>query len=365
MKKLVVFVVSMLAILIVWQIMSSTSLHPAALAVAENEDKVATGALPPSAVLKIDPRVRASGAASSGRNTTDVQLPSTVSPLLGDFIARKDYAALMAKVSQLPNDPEATFLRAQLLQRCATQTDAVTDAKPQKTRDERRATFVASLSPGHPDTQQRIAAYDSVNMDVCGELRSLQTTSKEIGELTARAIDLKDPAALAFDAACETFAANGPNSTGRRAPEINSSRAERFRQALASRNPIAVRTAVGMLGNSYSNGAFRIGTDGALVDPHAMSIVATILGCQYGADCGIELQRACANEGKCGANNFEDYLSYYRLSPSDAQTVESYRAQLTQMIDSGNFSQLQLVMGDQPTDSVWLNIFHSCPTRSK
>ena len=70
--------------------------------------------------------------------------------------------------------------------------------------------------------------------------------------------------------------------------------------------------------------------------------------------------RACANDGKCDVNSYDDYLAYYQLSPSDAQAAEQYRGWLTQMVDAGNFGQLQLIPGEQTMDSVRVGSYFSC-----
>jgi hypothetical protein len=362
-KVLAVFVLLIVAGY-AWLQWGSSPSTVAAKADAKQEKEVANSALPPSAVFRIDPRK--SGAPTGGAATTVAsprrgQLPGAVSPLMADYIARKDFPGLMTKVSALPNDAEALYLRAQLLERCAIRTDVPANAARRKTAEERRQTFVASLPPNHPDTPQRITAYDSANGDACGTLRQTETTGKEIAELLARAKELKDPVALARDVNCEIMGTADPTPGGARALEINDARAERIRQAIASRNPQAVRAGVGMLSNTYRNGAFRFGADGVPINQRAMSFVATILACQYGADCNAELQRACANEGHCGAGTFEDYLAFYQLSPSDAQLVEAYRTQLTQMIDRGDLSALQLIQADQPTESVRVGSYFSCP----
>jgi hypothetical protein len=316
-------------------------------------------ALPPSAVLKIDPRA-SSGTSASAVPVKRGQLPPKVSALMSDYLSRKDYPALMTKATQMPNDGEALYIRAQLLENCAKIIDEA-PGKPKKTRDERRAEFIASLPQNHPDTPMRISAYDLANPDRCGTLASLETSKKEIADLFASSKTLKDPVALAKDMNCEILATNEPSKNGG-APgvEINDDRAQRVRDAIASRSPDAVRAGVGMLANSYRNGAFRIGSEGAFVDQAAMSHVATLLACQYGGDCERAVQAGCARLGRCATNNYEDYLAYYELSPSSAQLVESYRAQLTQMIDSGDFSALQLIKGDQPMDSVRVGSYFTC-----
>jgi hypothetical protein len=363
-KKVLALVILMVVGVFGWRQWSANSSSAAVASKASSSPQspaIKSDALPPSAVFNIDPRMSAKPALSgSGSTPRRGQLPANVSPLMADYIARKDFPALMAKVSQLPNDGEALYIRAQLLNSCAKKTDQ-TDARPRKTWAERRAEFVASLPQNHPDTPIRINAWDLANPDVCGSLRDLETTKKEIADAFARAQELKDPAALARELNCEILATNDPvKFPDARAVEINDSRVDRIRQAIASRDPTAVRAGVGMLSNTYRNGAFRLGNDGPYVDQATMHHVANLLACQYGGDCVTPVHSACAREGRCSTNNFEDYLAYYELSPSAAQLVESYRRQLTQMIDSGDFSQLQLVKGEQPTDSVRVGSYFQC-----
>ncbi len=364
MKKLLAILILGVVAALAWKTWSdSTALSSSAKAVRSAEAGAAkSDALPPSAVFKIDPRLGApTGASSAVISAKRGQLPAQLSPLMADYIAKKDFPALMSKVSQMPDDGEANYIRAQLLNSCATKTDADANAKPRKSRVDRRAEFVASLRPNHPDTPLRINAWDLANPDACGSLRDLKTTKKEIADLLARAEELKDASALARELNCEIIATNNPaTNPDARGVEINDSRTERIRQAIASRKPDAVRAGVGMLANTYRNGAFRVGSEGAFVDQSAMHHVANLLACQYGGDCVSGVHRACANEGRCATNNFEDYLAYYELSPSAAQLVERYRDQLTRMIDSNDFSQLQLVKGDQPTDSVRVGSYFQC-----
>ena len=223
---------------------SSSDPRASAATVASTEGKVAaTGGLPPSAVFRIDPGMGGTSLiVASGGSKAIVkkgQLPPVVSPTMADYLARKDFPGLLAKVSLLPNDPEALFLRAQILQACALRTDQPVGAAPRKTLAEWRQDFVAKLPLNAPDTAQRTAAYDTAYSDVCGSLRTMETSGKEIADLLARAQELKDPTALARDLNCEIFNSIDQKANGNRAAEINDSRFERIRQAIASRNPMA------------------------------------------------------------------------------------------------------------------------------
>jgi hypothetical protein len=117
---------------------SSGSQQPSA---KSNATASKSDALPPSAVLKIDPRA-SGGASATVLPTKRGQLPPKVSALMSDYLSRKDYPALMTKVTQMPNDGEALYIRAQLLENCAKIVDEA-PGKPKKTRDERRVEFIA------------------------------------------------------------------------------------------------------------------------------------------------------------------------------------------------------------------------------
>jgi hypothetical protein len=310
-------------------------------------------ALPPSAALKIDPKAASVAPAGAVRVQRGV-LPSQVTPLMEAYLSKKDWPGLMAKIVASPESGEGAYLRANLLEICATKTDDPSNAKPRKSRDERRAAFLSSLPTNHPENDLRINAWDTANpLDNCKTLHEIKTTRKEIAELYSRAKELNDPVALARELNCEIFATDDPiKNSGLRGHEINDSRDARIRASIASRNPDAVRAGVGMLANTYRNGAFRFANDGSNVNQAVMHHAANLLACQYGADCAGLVQAACYQEGKCNANSYEDYLAFYALSPNDAQTVEAYRQRLTQMIDANDFSGLRLIKGEQPTDSV-------------
>lgn len=357
MKRFALLLIVIVGLFVAWWQWGTSGL-PASPPKAANSPGTADTPLPPSAVLSIDPKLGAR-APALGTTARRGQLPPAVSPLLADYLARRDFPVLFNRLAQMPDNSEALFLRAQILERCARITDASTPSTPAKSAEERRAVFVARLQPDDRDTPMRIAAYDTVNADPCGELRSIETSRKELADLRIRATEMKDAAALARDLNCEIYGSID-RANGGRFPEINDSRFERIRTAIASRNPIAVRTGVGMLANTFRNGAFRIGPDGKPVDPNVMSHVANLMACQYGADCNTEVLRACVNDGKCNVNSYDDYLAYYQLSPNDAQVAEQYRVWLTQMIDSGDFSRLELSRGEQPMDSARIGSYFSC-----
>src|SRR3569832_780090 len=63
-------------------------------------------ALPPSAVLNIDPKLGAGAGAAAMAASTAGKLPTTMSPVLSEYIARKDYATLYNKLKTTPDNPE-------------------------------------------------------------------------------------------------------------------------------------------------------------------------------------------------------------------------------------------------------------------
>ena len=73
-----------------------------------------------------------------------------------------------------------------------------------------------------------------------------------------------------------------------------------------------------------------------------------LLACDYGYPCGENNERVlsgCAYLGHCDANSLSDYLFYYGASPHDSQLTAQYREILRTAIESGNWSQLNVVRG--------------------
>ncbi len=319
-------------------------------------NQIAANALPPSAVLKIDPRANST---TTGASTTiRTQALAKLSPLMQAYVERKNLPDVFRRAEALPESGEAAFIKAEILERCVTPSDAAA-SPPQKSLDERRKSFIASLPLNHPDNTMRINAFDVVNQDRCGDLKNLPITKAEIAALYAKASEAKDATALARDLNCELTNTSDPAKNGSRALSITPEQFERLQQSMRSKSPAAIRVGVGMLGNTYRNGSISIGD--RLADSQALHHTANLLACQYGDDCSSFPLRACARQGRCATSNYEDYMAFYDLSPNAAQRVEEYRAEFTRMIEAGDFSTLRLTLGDQNTDSVSTGSYYRCP----
>ena len=190
MKRSALFLVVVCALFLVWWNWGNSvaPTPPAHVVGGPANSAPGANALPPSAALSIDPKlgVQATTVATALKRG---QLPPVLSPLLSEYIARKDFPALLSRLRQMPESSEALFLQAQILERCARITDTNPKGALPKSPEERRAAFVAALQPDARDTPMRITAYDAVNADPCGDLRATQTSRSELADLRAKAAE--------------------------------------------------------------------------------------------------------------------------------------------------------------------------------
>lgn len=348
---------------IAWAILEGRTSSPASgsstasseTSAGNGKSAIAANALPPSAVLKIDPR--AVSTATGASTTVRSQALAKLSPLMQAYVERKNLPDVFRQAQALPESGEAAFIKAEILALCATPTDAAA-GPPRTSFDERRKSFVAALPVNHPDNTMRINAFEIVNQDRCGDLKNMRITKAEIAALYDKASETKDATALARDLNCELSNTSDPAKNGSRALSITPEQFARLQQTMRSKSPAAIRVGVGMLGNTYRNGSISVGD--RLADSQALHHTANLLACHYGDDCSGFALRACARDGKCATANYEDYLAFYDLSPNAAQRVEEYRAEFTRMIESGDFSTLRLTPGEQNTDNVSTRSYFRC-----
>ncbi len=319
--------------------------------------------LPISAVLRVSPKAATTNSAGLARANAATAQTSTrthLSTMQRAFMEGRDLPGLFAQAVQLGEAPEAIAIRLALLERCATITDRAALAKPEKSKEERRATFVAGLSPTNPETPARIAAYDALAVDSCQGLRDTKTNKAEIAELRAKAEATGDAVSTIRKIDCESLKTRDQSKPELRAQAITEEQFAAVKKVIASKNPDALRPAIGFLNNTFRNAAIHLGPEQEKLDSRVAFVLADILKCQYGGNCERNLQQACAYQGKCSISNYSDFLGFYELSPYAAQKAEAYRQQFTQMIESGDFSQLTLKMGEQDLRSITSGSYFSC-----
>jgi hypothetical protein len=295
-----------------------------------------------SSVLAIDPR------ASSRKVATPVR-----STLMREFLAAKQYRALYdrLKTSAEGTTAEGAYVLYEIANRCATITDRParrTFGNAAKPLDQRRDEFLAALQSTDPMREKRVAAFEEVNTNRCLGFEGISLTQADLGKMLADAVSLGDPKARALAIEQEINAARrGRWDQG----TLNESQIDGLKQAIGTRDPAAMVTAGRLLSTSYGDLTMRLGPDGQVVEPRAMLNAWQILACDYGYPCGETNDRvlqACAYQAHCDAQSLPDYLHYYGSSPHDSQLIAQYQGILRTAVETGDWSQLNLVRGPRP-----------------
>jgi hypothetical protein len=332
-----------------WMALKSPELHEVASASA-SAATASTDASPrssspeklaASSVLAIDPRARAKKAAVPVRQT-----------LAGEFLAAKQYRALYDRLKSSPEGTtaEGAYVLYEIAKRCATIPDKPTwrNAPAAKPLEQRRDEFLATLQPTDPLRDKRVAAFEEVNVNRCLGFEGVTMAQVELNKMLADAVRLGDPKARALAIEQEiTATRRGRWDQG----TLSDAQIDGLRQAIGTRDPAAMVTAGRILSTPYSDITMRVGPDGQVVEPRAMYNAWQILACDYGYPCGDNNERllqACAYQAHCDASSLPDYLYYYGSSPHDSQLIAQYQNILRTAIETGDWSQLNLVRGPRP-----------------
>jgi hypothetical protein len=294
-----------------------------------------------SAVLAIDPR-------------PNPLRPARVTPvkatLFNEYLEAKQYRAIYDRLRTSPEGQtaEGKLVLYEVMRQCATITEGKRYQwqRPMPKRDE----FVAGLAATDPLRERRIAAYDEFNANRCVGFEGVSITQADLDRMLADAASAGDPRARAMSIEQEQLIAR--RTQGRDHATLSDAQIENLKQVLSSKDPEAIRVAGRVLSNSWADYALRIGPDQQPVEPRAFMNAWLVLACEYGQPCGADtprLQQACALQGHCDAQNFADYLYYYGISPHDSQLLVQYRALLRQAIETGNWSQIQVMRGLPPS----------------
>jgi hypothetical protein len=294
-----------------------------------------------SSVLAIDPRARAKRPAAAVRQT-----------LAGELLAAKQYRALYdrLKSSAEGTTAEGAYVLYEIAKRCATITDrpAWRNATAAKPLEQRRDEFVSALQPTDPMRDKRLAAFEEVNANRCAGFEGVTMTQADLNKMLSQAASLGDPKARALAIEQEIIATRrGRWDQG----TLTDSQIDGLRQAIGTRDPAAMLTAGRILSSPYSDLTMRVGADGPMIEPRAMMNAWQIVACDYGYPCGEDNTRvlqACAYQAHCDASSLPDYLYYYGSSPHDSQLIAQYQNILRTAIETGDWSQLNLVRGPRP-----------------
>ena len=316
---------------------------PAAATSLPLEAAVARGTPAPaklsaSAVLSIDPRTM------SGKPAR------TVKSLNAEYLTTKSLKALYDRLKATPEGttPEGEYILYEIMRRCATVTEGsvrrpFTRALPN--RDELAATLATD-----PQRDKRLAAFDEMDTKRCTGFESVSITQASLDKLLADAVAGGDPKARALMIERELWASR-PQGQRMDRVTISDAQIEQLRQILGSRDPGAMVTAGRILSNSWNDYTVRIGPENQVMEPRAFFNAWQILACDYGYPCGSDNSRVlseCALQGHCQAQSLQDYLYYYAGSPHDSQLVQQYQQILRNAVETGDWSQVQVVRGAKP-----------------
>ena len=312
------------------------------------------GTLTPDAVLAIAPPKRTAEAASSRK------LP----PSLQEFYEAKSYAAIYARLSKsTARTGEEDWMLAQILQRCAKfAEDEPERFKPWKLGSpDARSRFEASLAANDADRDKRLKAFDGINYDPCGDLSNLEMSRKDVRALLQAGADAGDPKARAALVSYDVSEQNrGPDGKLRWGPDqtqkISDAQVETLKQAVASGDPYAMRSALmTLMGGNYGNFSLRDADDRPL-NFGALWQAGQLVGCDYGFDCGPNaqwIQQGCAFQGYCAANNLADYMMYYISSPASSQMIATYENAVRNAVNNGDWSYFHFYPGPNPATAAY------------
>lgn len=295
-----------------------------------------------SSVLAIDPRASSRKAALPVRPT-----------LTGEFFAAKQYRTLYdrLKASAEGTTAEGAYVLYEIANRCATISDRPARrnfGNAAKPLEQRRDEFLAALQPTDPLREKRVAAFEEVNANRCLGFEGVTMTQADLNKMLANAVSLGDPKARALAIEQEINAAR----RGRWDPgTLTESQIDGLKQTIGTRDPAAMVTAGRLLSTAYGDLTMRVGPDGQVAEPRALYNAWQILACDYGYPCGEtndRLLQACAYQAHCDASSLPDYLHYYGSSPHDSQLIAQYQSILRTAIETGDWSQLNLVRGPRP-----------------
>ncbi|HST01488.1 MAG TPA: hypothetical protein VLJ84_07505 [Usitatibacter sp.] len=315
------------------------------------------GSLRPEAVLAIAPR-------RSALPPKETQSISRLSPLLREFQKVKELKPLYERLPRLqhPNGEEQWML-ATILQRCA----RIAEDEPDRFKRGKigdagaRERFLASLPAKDSQRDLRIAAFDQMNYDSCGDLTQLEVKRKDIQDLFAAGAAQGDPKArVAMVQQSISDQQRGPDGKWHydqtKPPVIDDSQVQVLRDAVSSADPYALERAISLLGrNQYGNFSLRTADDTPL-DPSALWMASDLVACDYGAVCGADskwLLYACAMRGQCAAGNIRDYMMYYASSPNTSQLMAQYETAIRSAATTGDWSFFRFHPGPAPGTAIY------------
>ncbi len=318
-----------------------------------------------SSVLNIDPKM------SSAPLALRTAPKTTLSAEMQLFREKKDWPLVYQRAKNGPQTGEALYLQAELLERCAKRPPD-DPKKIEDTREVKREKFIETLSGKDEQKAARIAAYDALNVDACGELKSIEYSKDEVTRLSKAAAEAGDPRALAWRLQVDVAKASSDDYNARNnikpdAGEKAGFRANGFlisdqqwataRELLAKGDPAVIADLRSLLSSTLIDASIRVGPDKEPIENRAFYSAWALVGCDMGNNCGIsntQLLADCAYRNLCGSTSLQDQTYFFEASPHEAQLIERYRQTILDAIRTGDFTNLNLVRGPQTRGNTFL-----------
>ena len=312
-----------------------------------------------SSVLNIDSKV------SSAPRAQPTAPKTTLSAEMQLFRDKKDWPQIYQRAKNGPQTGEALYLQAELLENCAKRPPSDDPKKVEESRETKRDKFVQGLSGKDEQKAARVAAYDTLNVDACGELRSIEYAKDEITRLAKAAAEAGDARARAWRLNVDILKASyddfntrtnaKPDASGKVPPRMDgmSMSDEQWalsRELLAKGDPSVMLELRSILSSTLSDASLRVGPDKEPIENRAFYSAWALAACDMGSNCGPSNQQLltdCAYRNWCGSTSLQDQTYFFETSPHEAQLVERYRQTILDAIRTGDFTNFNLVRGPQ------------------
>jgi hypothetical protein len=312
-----------------------------------------------SSVLNIDPKV------SSAPRAQLVAPKTTLSADMQLFRDKKDWPQIYQRAKNGTQTGEALYIQAELLENCAKRPPPDDPKKVDDSRELKREKFVQGLSGKEDQKAARIAAYDALNVDACGELRSIEYSKDETTRLSKAAAEAGDPRARAWRLNADVLKASYDdfNARNNAKPDPSGKMPQRMdgmsltdeqwaasRELLAKGDPSVILELRDILSSTLLDASLRVGPDKEPIENRAFHSAWALAACDMGSNCGPSNQQLlsdCAYRNRCGSTSLQDQTYFFEASPHEAQLVERYRQTILEAIRTGDFTNFNLVRGPQ------------------
>jgi hypothetical protein len=276
--------------------------------------------------------------------------PTAKATLFNEYLSATSYRAIYDRLlgSAEGSSPEGKYVLYEILRRCAEVTERDWRRPIQRPTVTKREEFLASLAPGDPNRERRIAAYEQVAFNKCAGFEGVTITHADLNRMLAESAAGGDPKARAHTLELDLWASRRSD----RRTTLTDEQFNDLKQIAGTKDPEAIMIAGRLMSNSWHEYAVRMVPDGPNVDPRAFHNAFLVLACDYGAPCdgnNARILQACAFQGHCDAGNLRDYLFYYGISPHDSELVGQYRTLLREAIETGDWGRFNVARGPVPT----------------